>query len=92
MYPHRLGLLRLGLDLRVFMVAIWTDGTNIYYSNGTNQYVLDVATSTWSVKTWTGFTSFNGSQIWTDGTNIYYSGASTQYVLIPKKSIRGNFQ
>ena len=71
---------------------IWTDGTNIYYSEATNQYVLDVSTSTWSAKTWTGLTSFLGPYIWTDGTNIYYSDGTSQYVLIPKKSIRGNFQ
>ena len=71
---------------------IWTDGTNIYYSNGATQRVLDVATSTWSVKTWTGLTEYLGDYIWTDGTNIYYSEGASQYVLIPKKSIRGNFQ
>ena len=61
---------------------IWTDGTNIYYSNSTNQYVLNVSTSTWSKKTWNGLTSFSGHNVWTDGTNIYYSsGSSGQYVL-----------
>jgi hypothetical protein len=73
-------------------LRIWTDGINIYYSDGAAQYVLDVSTSTWSAKTWTGLTSFKGDYIWTDGTNIYYSDGASQYVLIPKKSIRGNFQ
>lgn len=59
----------------------WTDGENIYYSGGNKQYVLDVATSTWSNKTWNWFDTPYGNNIWTDGTNIYYSSASTQYVL-----------
>ena len=54
---------------------------NIYYSNGINQYVLNKATSTWSTKTWNGFTNLEGSYIWTDGDNIYYSDGSYQYVL-----------
>ena len=60
---------------------IWTDGTDIYYSNYSVHYVLNKSTSTWTAKTWTGLTSFNGSNIWTDGTDIYYSSSSNQYVL-----------
>lgn len=62
---------------------IWTDGTNIYYSYNSTQYVLDG--DTWVEKTWKGLTNFCGVNVWTDGTNIYYSdtyGASAdQYVL-----------
>ena len=63
--------------------GIWTDGTNIYHSQGSNQKVFDKTTSTWSAKTWNGLTSFSGQNIRSDGTNIYYSGGSsaTQYVL-----------
>ena len=60
---------------------IWTDGSDIYYSQGSNQYVLDVSTSTWTAKTWIGLTEFNGRYIWTDGSDIYYSNSSDQYVL-----------
>ena len=60
---------------------VWTDGENIYYSNTTNQYVLDKSTSTWTTKTWNGLTSFYGDNIWTDGVNIYYSYQTVQYVL-----------
>ena len=61
---------------------VWTDGDNIYYSNGSSShYVLDKATSTWKIKKWKGMTSFNGSYIWTDGDNIYYSNSSSQYIL-----------
>ena len=60
---------------------IWTDGENIYYSNGNSHYVLNKETSTWTRKTWNGLTNFYGSSIWTDGENIYYSNGNTQYVL-----------
>ena len=58
---------------------IWSDGTNIYYSYGTNQYVLNG--DTWEAKTWNGLTKFYASGIWTDGTNIYYSYNTEQYIL-----------
>ena len=60
---------------------IWTDGDNIYYSNGTSHYVLNKSTSKWTAKTWSGLTSFNGYDIWTDGNNIYYSNGASQYIL-----------
>lgn len=50
----------------------WTDGTNIYYSNGNTHYVLNKETNTWERKTWNGLTTFTGSKIWTDGDNVYY--------------------
>lgn len=59
---------------------IWTDGENIYYSDGSKQYVLDKETSTWKVKTWSGYTP-EYARIWTDGKNIYYSQYENQYVL-----------
>jgi len=60
---------------------IWTDGEHIYYSYGSNRYILDEPTGTWSVKTWNGLSSFSGDNIWSDGENIYYSSVSSQYVL-----------
>lgn len=60
---------------------IWTDGTDIYYSDNNSQYVLDKATSTWVEKTWNGLTSFMGKQVWTDGTDMYYSVDSFHFVL-----------
>lgn len=35
---------------------------------------------TWESKSWSGLTSFDGSNVWTDGTDIYYSSGSS-YVL-----------
>ena len=66
--------------------SIWTDGIDIYVSNGSSQYVLDKSTSTWNVKTWYGLTEFYQEHIWTDGENIYYSYGSSQYVLDRKTS------
>ena len=60
---------------------VWTDGENIYFSSSSTQKVLDKATSTWSNKTWSGLTSFNGEYVWTDGDNIYCLNGSYQYVL-----------
>jgi hypothetical protein len=62
-------------------IYIWTDGTEVYSSAGSYQYVLDKSTSTWNVKTWSGLLAFDGPNVWTDGTNIYYSYGSSQYVL-----------
>ena len=69
---------------------IWTDGDNIYYSNNSNQYVLNKATSTWTTKTWTGLTNFYGEYVWTDGDNIYYSDGTTQKVLNKSTSTWSN--
>ncbi len=60
---------------------VWSDKKNIYYSDGSTQYVLDIATSTWSVKTWHGYTEIVGLDVWTDGNVYYYSNGTTQYVL-----------
>ena len=60
---------------------IWTDGDNIYISNGGNQFVLDKSTSTWNYKTWNGYSRIDGSMIWIDGDNIYYSNEGNNYVL-----------
>lgn len=61
---------------------IWSDGTDIYYSNDANQYVLDKATSTWSQKTWNGLTNFSATDLWVDPDgDVYYSHDNTQYKL-----------
>ena len=61
---------------------IWTDDTNIYYSNGSNsQYVLDRQYNRWNAKTWSVInTSFTGQNIWSDGENLYYSNLGEHYV------------
>ena len=58
---------------------VWTDGTNIYYSGGSNQYKLNG--DTWESMTWGNFSNIFGDSVWTDGTYYYYSGGSNQYRL-----------
>lgn len=57
---------------------IWTDGVNIYRSNGSSHYVLNPNTRTWSSKSFNNSppSSFKGYYVWTDGFNIYYSAGS----------------
>ena len=57
----------------------WTDGTNIYASSSSGQYVLE--NGSWVEKKWNGLTSFSGAGVWTDGKNIYYSSGEKQYIL-----------
>ena len=52
---------------------IWTDGDNVYYSNNSDQYVLNKSTSTWEPKTWEGCSDFLGAAVWKVGNNIYLS-------------------
>lgn len=59
---------------------IWTDGENIYYSNGSNQYIFNKSASTWSRKIW-NINIPHGNYIWTDGENIYCSNYGQHYVL-----------
>lgn len=44
---------------------IWTDGTNIYYSYGENQYVLSSDNSIWNEKDWSigALSNFDGDQV-----------------------------
>ena len=60
---------------------VWSDGTDLYYSKESSQYVWDKSTSTWVAKTWSGLSSFFKYNIWSDGKDYYYSSGSTQYVL-----------
>ena len=50
---------------------MWTDGDDVYYSHGDNQYQLDRATSTWNKKTWNGKWGTYGEWLWRDGDDIY---------------------
>lgn len=62
---------------------VWSDGDNNIYHSGTSSsysYQLDLATYTWTAKTWSG-TYPRGEYIWTDGENIYYSRSTSHYKL-----------
>ena len=61
---------------------IWTNGTDIYYSQGTTSLILEG--NMWRQKTWEFMPQNNildAKYIWTDGTNTYYSIGSTHYIL-----------
>ena len=53
---------------------LWTDGKNIYYSNGNNdQYILDKITSTWEIKEWNDNINPYTNYMMTDKyNNVYY--------------------
>ena len=58
----------------------WSDGQNVYYSEGTKQYqFIAEPTFRWVEKQWQGLVDFNGENVWTDGTNVYYSEGTKQY-------------
>lgn len=56
---------------------IWTDGTDIYYSNNTVQLVLKG--DTWEPKVWQGAPYFRGSMVFTFGGEIYLMDYQSSY-------------
>lgn len=60
---------------------VWSDGENIYYSDGSTHYVLNKETSTWSSKSWSGMSFFRGYFIWKYDNAICYSCSSEQHIL-----------
>ena len=61
---------------------VWTLNQSVYYSDGSNQYVLNGATSTWEPMTWSGLTEFDGRYIWRKGSETCYSYGSNHYKLV----------
>lgn len=56
---------------------VWTDGTDVYYSERPNLYfVLNKSTSTWEPINFNN-TNIDGQFIWTDGTDIYNTWGET---------------
>lgn len=64
---------------------VWTDGNNVYYSQGTNHFVLNKSTRTWTATNWST-RPWYGNNIWTDGTNIYYNNGSDPALMFNKGS------
>ena len=58
---------------------VWSDNSHIYYSYGTDHYILDKESLTWVKKTWNGNNDFLGNSIWTDGTYFYLTEVSKTY-------------
>ena len=77
---------------------VWSDDNKIFYSNGSQQYILNKETSTWeTIKMFTDpkeryakpeqvntntELKLFRENIWTDGTDTYYSDRNLQYKLI----------
>ncbi len=59
----------------------WSDGVNTYQSAGTDQYVWNKKTHTWTRKTWTGLSNFVASNIWRNGEDFYHSNNSQNWKL-----------
>lgn len=56
-------------------LKVWSDGTNTYYSNGSNQYQLTVDDNNKVITatTYSGaIANMDGQYVWTDGIDIYY--------------------
>ena len=51
---------------------LWTDGKDIYFSQGAIHLKLDIKTKTWSTMSWTGLTDIYSNKIWSDEYNIYW--------------------
>ena len=61
---------------------VWTANDNVYYSNSSNQYILNKETNTWSSISWTildTVITFNLSNVWTDNVNYYYTAGTNTY-------------
>ena len=70
---------------------IWYDGGKVYFSRRyypdnytiyNIQQQLNIPSSAWSDKTWTGTDMLVGEDIWSDGTEIYCSYGTSQYMLV----------
>lgn len=66
-----------GLDSTFFEGEyVWSDGSNTYYSNGSEHYVLDKSTRTWLPKLWNNpdvAESLSGANVWHFKGETYYS-------------------
>ena len=63
--------------------CIWSNGIDVFYSDGTTQMVLNKSTKIWEDKTWNSLPEdgFSGANVWTDGTNYYISEGTIQKII-----------
>lgn len=70
---------------KLYSEDFWTDGINLYYSNGTTHYQLvpDSKSNSGKVKTitWNGLSSFIGRHVWMANGEIFYANGTTTYML-----------
>ena len=67
------------VPLDFYSQNVWSDGTNIYYSEGEAQFVLNG--NTWERKLWNNGESVYGKSVWSDGANIFATYDRVTYVL-----------
>lgn len=67
------------VPLGFYSKNVWSDGTNIYYSEGEAQFVLNG--NTWEKKNWNNAEKVHGKNVWSDGANIFATYNSVTYVL-----------
>lgn len=61
---------------------VWTDGTNVYYSQGTGQqYIFDTNTETWNNMEWQGYQDIYGQMIWIRSGEIFFSNGADNFKL-----------
>lgn len=59
---------------------VWSDSSNTYYSNESNQYKLISSGQNWTTQGWSGKNKPYGMGIWTYDGNTYSSNGNSQYV------------
>ena len=57
----------------------WTDGTDIYYSNGSTHRIWNKTTKQWSNKTWSGLTNFSGNEVFYYNNEVYVRSNASGY-------------
>ena len=54
---------------------LWSDGVDIYYTQGSNNYVFNRSTNTFDTIT-IGYANATGYDVWTDGVRTFYSSGN----------------
>ena len=72
-----------GIAPSIYGEQIWHDGSDTYYSYGTQQFKFNNITGKFDQITWVSAPYF-GRDIWHDGSDTYYSGGSKlEYIKLP---------
>lgn len=72
-----------GIAPSIYGEQIWHDGSDTYYSYGTQQFKFNNKTGKFDQITWVS-APYYGRDIWHDGSDTYYSGGSKlEYIKLP---------
>lgn len=72
-YEHTNTFVPMSWSIDILGGYVWTDGSNIYYSSGYTQLILNTETNQWTEKKWS-IPKWYGDCVWSDGEHIYHSG------------------